>query len=137
MRRLKMIRICDFHGRTVATSQNLRGITNFAASHPVDVVTIERCYKNASICYEVKFYFLNARSEPYSGHYSAEAEWADSAVFFEWLVARRSWSITRVTIIGNALWDQWHESRPAAKLRKKGTLVTTRDETAMAAEVRD
>lgn len=49
-----MIRICTFHGETIATSKNLRGVLRYASRHPVDVVTIEEI---PGADYRVTFYF--------------------------------------------------------------------------------
>ena len=86
-----MVRICDFHGNTVATSRNLRGVLTFARSHPVDVVRITALPGHS---YRVIFYFHNA----HGAHYSAETVWAGWRVLCDWLAARRSWSVERVNI---------------------------------------
>jgi hypothetical protein len=85
------VRICDFHGATVATSQNLRGVLTFARKHPVDVVKITVRGDR----YRVVFYFWGWGA---SLHHSAETQWADWRVLCDWLKARRSWSITRINI---------------------------------------
>ena len=113
-----MVCIIDFHGKTVATSKNLRGILSFAREHPVNVVTVA---DNGAGDYQVAFYFDGRLP------YSAVTSWADWRVLLRWLAARRSWSIERITILGKAFYEKMNfEPNELCRLRQNGTIVTYR-----------
>jgi hypothetical protein len=95
-----MVRICDFYGKTVATSQNLRGVLTFARKYPVDVVKVTALPEHS---FRVVFYFPDADGL----HYSAETTWADWRVFCDWIKARKSWSVERINI-DPRLFDDMH-----------------------------
>ena len=113
-----MVRIADFHGKTVATSKNLRGVLAFARKHPVNVVTVA---DKGNGNYEVIFYFEGCLP------YSAVTNWADWRVLLQWLVSRKSWSVERITILGKAFYDHMNfEPNELCTLRQNGTIVTYR-----------
>jgi hypothetical protein len=123
----RTVRICDAHGKTVATSKNLRGILTFARKYPVDIVTLERHAGS----YRVVFYFapLSGRA-PMGAAFTAQTLWADWRVLFDWLLRRRSWSLERVTVIGESLWREirepaWHHVAPSI-MQARGTMFTWR-----------
>jgi hypothetical protein len=109
-----MVRICDFHGKTVATSQNLRGVLTFARKHPVDVVKITALPEHS---FRVVFYFHNV----HGAHYSGETVWADWRVVCDWLASRKSWSVERINIDPRLFADMHPRLRRIPRL--KGTVL--------------
>jgi hypothetical protein len=112
-----MNRITDFHGKTVATGRNLACVMRFAAKHPVDVVVVEAMPDQS---YRVEFYFSN----PHGAHFQTVTTWADSRVLVDWLAARRSWAVERITFIGEGLYLRHEAMRNAKAFR--GTVLTWR-----------
>ena len=111
--------IFDGHGRTVATSKNLRGVLTFARKHPVDVVTV--AHGVADHTYSVTFYFSNAGSIAFT----CETTWQDWRVVMQWIAARRSWSVERVTFIGE--WPQSVRDLEWRTIRMRGTIINFRE----------
>ena len=86
------VRICDLRGYTVAYSQNLRGILEYARKSPVNVVEL-RDLDNGY--YGVAFHFDDGAC--------GLTCFSDWRVALGWLYSRRSWSIERISI-EDSLW---------------------------------
>lgn len=105
--------VYDMHGKTIRRSANLRGVLAHYRAKPADIVV--KVAQNGNGSYNVTFYWPD-------GDY-ALSYWNDWRVLLDWLKARRSWSISRVTF--NApLYDE-HENDPRfAAFRKLGIPLT-------------
>jgi hypothetical protein len=82
-------RVYDMHGRTVRQSKNLAGILTHYRSNPADIVVKVVEAEDDPSFYEVTFFWPN-------GDHGV-TRWSDWRVLLDWLKARRSWSIARVT----------------------------------------
>ena len=81
--------IYDRHGKRLRYSKNLRGILEHYQRNPADIVIKVKAKDWADAPYTVTFYWPNGDM--------ADTNWADWRVLLDWLKARRSWSIARVT----------------------------------------
>lgn len=108
--------VYDRHGKTIRRSRNLRGIIEHYRANPDDMVVKVVEYPDYGD-YDVTFYWPNL------GH-SAKSRWSDWRVLLDWLKARRSWSIDRVTFDA-PLYDAQCDGTPEiAAMRKFGVPVT-------------
>ena len=78
--------IFDRHGATISKSKNLAGLMRYYSAHPADLVIKVRECPNG---FAVTFFFDDG--------VEAHTVWGDWRVLLDWLRARRSWSIKRVT----------------------------------------
>ena len=83
-----MITVYDLLGRPLRRSRNLRGVLTHYRAKPADMVVKVRAVADGD-SYEVTYYW------PDGDH--AVTSWADWRVLLDWLTARKSWSIARVT----------------------------------------
>ena len=83
-------RVYDRHGKTIRKSANLRGVLAHYSAKPDDIVVKVVETGRTGGYYKVTFFW------PHSGD-EAITQWADWRVLLDWLRARRSWSIARVT----------------------------------------
>ena len=107
--------IYDRLGKTIRRSRNLRGILDHYRAKPEDLVikVVEHPDYND---YDVTFYW------PHSGD-TAKARWSDWRVLLDWLSARRSWSIDRVTFDA-PLYDRAEPEGLFPAFRKTGVQLT-------------
>jgi|SRR6185437_8022423 hypothetical protein len=86
-----MVRIYNMHGATVRSSKNLLGVLTHYRYNPCDIVVKvkEAPRDGRPYDYDVTFFWPNGDK--------ADTQWADWRVLLNWLQARRSWSIARVT----------------------------------------
>jgi hypothetical protein len=108
------IRVCDRHGVTIRKSKNLAAVLRHASRHPVNVVEIRQLNPGY---YGVAFH--------YYGGDSALTCFSDWRVALSFILARRSWSVERVSI-DPELWPRATETRSAQLIRKRGTIVHAR-----------
>jgi hypothetical protein len=106
-------RVFDRLGKTIRRSQNLRAILVHATKKPVNVVEI-RALNDGYI--GVAFHF--------DGGDAAISTWSDWRVVLDWIAARRSWSVERVTLSA-PLFNRAQQTSRVATIRKRGTLVTS------------
>jgi len=100
----------------LCAGEGLRPVLRYARVSPVSVVTIG--YSDAAFTkgrYSVVFYFDDGAT--------CETFWQDWRVLFDWLAARRSWSVERVTRKTNAPAIPYTDAG-LARLRAKGTVTT-------------
>ena len=112
------VNIYDRLGRTIRRSRNLRGVLEHYRKHPDDMTVKVRPLPEHH--YKVTFYW------PSRGE-SGESIWADWRVLLDWLAARKSWSINRVTFDA-PLYDSIMVEDPDAfeAFRKKTCVYLTR-----------
>lgn len=112
-----MVTVYDRHGATIRRSINLRGLLTHYRAYPDDLVVkvIENPISAGD--YNVTFFF--ARGETCLTH------WADWRVLLDWIRARRSWSVNRVTFDA-PLYDRIDaiERDRFTAFRKSGILLT-------------
>jgi hypothetical protein len=107
--------IYDRLGKTIRRSRNLRGLMDHYRAKPEDVVikvTQDKDYRN----YPVTVFW------PISGD-QGHATFADWRVLLDWIGARRSWSVQRVTFDA-PLYDLFCDDARVSDLRKAGIPVT-------------
>lgn len=100
----------------LAAGEGLRPVLRYARASPVNVVTLD--YSKSTFRdgrYSVIFYFDDGAT--------CETFWQDWRVLLDWLKARRSWSVTRVTLKPEGPNVPHNDPRLAA-LRKRGTATT-------------
>ena len=107
-------RVCNRLGYTVRTSRNLRGVLEHARRHNVDVVELRELEAGH---YGVAFHFDNGDT--------ALTNWADWRVLLDWILSRRSWSVTRVSVDAS-LFPVVDAHTSTTAIRKTGTLVHIR-----------
>ena len=104
-----MVKVYDMLGRTTRSSKNLRGILDHYSAKPADLV-IKVCQSRIDPHnYEVTFFW------PDGDH--GVTKWADWRILLDWLRARRSWSISRVTFDA-PLYDYHLDDPQIAEFRK-------------------
>lgn len=84
-----MVRIYNVAGTTIRQSKNLRGVLAHYSANPADLVVKVIEIGRTGGYYKVIFYWPNGDE--------AITQWGDWRVLLDWLKARRSWSIARVT----------------------------------------
>jgi len=100
----------------LCAGEGLRPVLRYARVSPVNVVTInhsQSTFRDGR--YSVVFHFDDGAS--------CETFWQDWRVLFDWLAARRSWSVERVTRKANGP-DIHYDHAGLARLRAKGTVTT-------------
>lgn len=108
-------RVFNRHGRTIRRSKNLVGLRKHYRENPEHVVVKVR---ESEAYYHVSVFW------PRAGH-EAKTLWGDWRVLLDWLLARNSWSIERVTFDA-PLYDRIEKTEPErfARFRKSGNLLT-------------
>ena len=107
--------VYDRLGRTIRRSKNLRGVIEYYRANPEDIVVKVKEWPDYND-YDVTFYW------PHSGA-TAKSRWGDWRILLDWLKARRSWSIDRVTF-DTPLYDKHEGNARFASFRKSGILLT-------------
>lgn len=106
--------VYDMHGKTIRKSRNLRGVIEHYRANPCDMVVKVIEWPDYGD-YDVTFYFGDGDS--------AKARFADWRVLLDWLKARRSWSIARVTFDA-PLFDKHEGDSRLALFRKQCAPLT-------------
>lgn len=109
------VTVYNLHGATVRRSANLRGVLLHYAAKPDDLVIKVKREESAGR-YRVTFFW------PRHGD-SCETTWQDWRVLLDWLAARRSWSIERVTFDA-PLYDACEHDPRLASFRKNVAPLT-------------
>ena len=102
-------------GRTIRRSKNLAGILAHYRAKPEDIVVKVAELKSNPSYYEVTFFWPSGDQ--------GKTIWADWRVLLDWLEARRSWSIARVTFDA-PLYDCYSTDPRFAAFRKKCAPLT-------------
>ncbi len=110
--------IYNMHGRTKHRSKNLRGIIEHYRHNPTDLVVKVAEAKDDPSHYAVTFFWPNGDQ--------GVTRWADWRVLLDWLKARRSWSIARVTFDAR-IYDCHLADPQIAAFRKTGVPLTRHD----------
>lgn len=100
----------------LCAGEGLRPVLRYARKSPVNVVTIghsQSTFRDGR--YSVTFYFDDGAT--------CETFWQDWRVLFDWLAARRSWSVGRVTRKVDGP-DVHYDHAGLTALRKRGTVTT-------------
>jgi hypothetical protein len=108
-----MTTVYNMHGKVLHTSRNLRGLLEHYRRNPSDVVVKVADRDGASYC--VTVFWPNGDE--------ANSVWADWRVLLDWLKARRSWSINRVTFDA-PLYDRIEPEGRFDVFRKSGINIT-------------
>lgn len=108
-----MTTVYNMHGKVMRTSRNLRGLLEHYRANPADVV-VKVVERDRSSFYATVYW-------PNGDH--ANSVWEDWRVLLEWLKARRSWSIARVTFDA-PLYDKHEASEQFKRFRETGNLLT-------------
>ena len=116
-RKLGSTVIYDRLGKTIRRSRNLRGLLEHYRRNPNDLVVKVCASVESPLDYDVTFFW------PQNGD-QAHVTWADWRVLLNWLKARRSWSIARVTFDAPLYDAQVGGTPEVTAMRKFGIPVT-------------
>lgn len=112
------VTVYDRHGATLCRSKNLRGLLTYYRANPDDLVVKVAEDSVSAGNYKVTFFFSNGGAQ-------CLTNWADWRVLLDWIRARRTWSVNRVTFDA-PLYDRIDavERDVFTSFRKSGILLT-------------
>jgi hypothetical protein len=114
-------RIYDRLGKQVMSGKGLRPVLRYVRTSPVNVISCKPIDGGDRGQYAVTFYFDNGAS--------CSTWWQDWRVLCDWLTARKSWGVNRLTfhttMQGDILTEDHGWNARIKRIQKAGTVVTT------------